>query len=146
MVRIRGVVIPTDEVMDLYADGDQWTTDPVPRLVRRRLTSAPGGPRGSLDFAGIRPTVAAAHEAGVRILAGTDSHPHGRVADEVLVSAGLSVTAALGAASWVARTYLGQGDWRRGRPRTQWCSTGIHGLTRPPSKPHYGSSCAAVWR
>ena len=52
---------------------------------------------------------AAASEAGVTVLAGTDERPHGRVADEIraLVAAGLSATDALGAGSWAARGYLG---------------------------------------
>ncbi|WP_242433859.1 amidohydrolase family protein [Streptomyces sp. CB01580] len=54
-------------------------------------------------------TVRAAHEAGVTVLAGTDSFPCGTVAGEMswLVRAGLSATAALGAASWTARAWLG---------------------------------------
>ncbi len=59
-----------------------------------------------------------AAEAGVTILAGTDSRPHGRVADEVraLVSAGLSPHRAIGAASWAARSYLGLGGLTEGAP------------------------------
>ncbi|MEV6349476.1 amidohydrolase family protein [Actinoplanes sp. NPDC051851] len=53
--------------------------------------------------------VAAAAEAGVTVLAGTDSRPHGRVAGEVraMVAAGVPSHQALGAASWGARAYLG---------------------------------------
>jgi imidazolonepropionase-like amidohydrolase len=52
---------------------------------------------------------AAAAEAGVRLLAGTDSRPHGRVANEVraMAAAGVPAHDALGAASWAARAYLG---------------------------------------
>jgi imidazolonepropionase-like amidohydrolase len=59
-----------------------------------------------------------AAEAGVTILAGTDSRPHGRVADEVraLVTAGLSPHQAIGAASWAARSYLGLGGLINGAP------------------------------
>ncbi|MFE9443478.1 amidohydrolase family protein [Streptomyces sp. NPDC006602] len=55
------------------------------------------------------PNVRAAHEAGVTVLAGTDSFPCGTVASEVewLVRAGLPAEAALGAASWSARSWLG---------------------------------------
>ncbi|MFR9751922.1 amidohydrolase family protein [Nocardia sp. 004] len=61
----------------------------------------------------VRGTVAAAHEAGVRIFAGTDaggSIRHGRIADEIaaLTAAGLSGHDALGAASWAARDWLGR--------------------------------------
>ena len=52
---------------------------------------------------------AAAVEAGVTVLTGTDSRPHGRVADEIraFVDAGVSPHEALAAASWAARSYLG---------------------------------------
>ncbi|MDQ0768772.1 imidazolonepropionase-like amidohydrolase [Pseudarthrobacter defluvii] len=56
--------------------------------------------------------VAEAHEAGVRIYAGTDAGSvigHGRIADEILAlhAAGLPMEAALDAACWAARTWLG---------------------------------------
>jgi imidazolonepropionase-like amidohydrolase len=52
---------------------------------------------------------AAAVEAGVRVLAGTDSRPHGRVADEIraLAATGMRSHDALAAGSWSARTFLG---------------------------------------
>ncbi len=60
-----------------------------------------------------RATIGAAHEAGVPIYAGTDAGgvlPHGLIAEEVLELAtyGLSAEAALGAASWRARSWLGE--------------------------------------
>ncbi|MET8133653.1 MULTISPECIES: amidohydrolase family protein [unclassified Streptomyces] len=50
-----------------------------------------------------------AYDAGVTVLAGTDSAPHGNVAVEVehLVGAGLPPEAGVGAASWTARAFLG---------------------------------------
>ncbi|MEU9137593.1 amidohydrolase family protein [Streptomyces sp. NPDC048404] len=50
-----------------------------------------------------------AYDAGVTVLAGTDSAPHGNVAAEVghLIDAGLPSEAAVGAASWTARAFLG---------------------------------------
>ena len=56
--------------------------------------------------------VAEAHAAGVRIFAGTDAGsviPHGRIADEILAlhTAGLPMVAALDAACWAARSWLG---------------------------------------
>ncbi|UEL27187.1 amidohydrolase family protein [Pseudarthrobacter sp. L1SW] len=53
-----------------------------------------------------------AYEAGVRIYAGTDAGSvitHGRIADEILAlhAAGLPIAAALDAACWSARTWLG---------------------------------------
>lgn len=52
--------------------------------------------------------VARAHAAGVRVLAGTDSEPHGRIAEEIRALAeGLPAGAALAAGSWAARAFLG---------------------------------------
>jgi imidazolonepropionase-like amidohydrolase len=58
-------------------------------------------------------TVRKAVEAGVAVYAGTDAGggiDHGRIADEVIAlhRAGMSATAALGAASWTAREWLGR--------------------------------------
>jgi imidazolonepropionase-like amidohydrolase len=55
------------------------------------------------------PTVRAAHEAGVTVLAGTDNQPCGQVAGEIswLIRAGMPVEAAIGAGSWTARSWLG---------------------------------------
>jgi imidazolonepropionase-like amidohydrolase len=66
-------------------------------------------------------TVAAAHEAGVPVFVGTDaggSLPHGLVAAEVaeLVRAGLPPLAALSAASWAAREWLGRPGLDEGAP------------------------------
>jgi imidazolonepropionase-like amidohydrolase len=60
----------------------------------------------------------AAIEAGVTVLAGTDSRPHGRIVDEVraLVDAGLRSHDAVGAASWTARSYLGLDGLVSGAP------------------------------
>ncbi|WP_027863374.1 amidohydrolase family protein [Marmoricola sp. URHB0036] len=59
-----------------------------------------------------RDTIMAAYEAGVAIYAGTDAGgvlPHGLIASEVreLADYGFSAEAALGAASWRAREWLG---------------------------------------
>jgi len=56
--------------------------------------------------------VRAAYDAGVPVFAGTDAGggiPHGLIGDEVraLHEAGLPAEAALGAASWTARSWLG---------------------------------------
>ncbi|GAB3979566.1 amidohydrolase family protein [Plantactinospora veratri] len=77
-----------------------------------RLRDAADTPRRRWGWSGALahgPLVAAAAEAGVTLLAGTDSRPHGRIADEVraLVAAGVPPHVALGAASWTARDYLG---------------------------------------
>ncbi|MFD9732901.1 amidohydrolase family protein [Umezawaea sp. NPDC059074] len=58
---------------------------------------------------GMLATIPVAREAGVEVLAGTDSRPCGTVVGEVqaLIRAGLTAEAAVGAASWRARAWLG---------------------------------------
>lgn len=60
--------------------------------------------------------VGEAHDAGVTVLAGTDSAPFGNVATEVghLIAAGLPAETAVGAASWTAREFLGLGGLSEG--------------------------------
>jgi imidazolonepropionase-like amidohydrolase len=62
--------------------------------------------------------VTAAVEAGVTVLAGTDSHPTGRIVDEIraMAAAGVPAADALGAASWRARAFLGFGGLGDGAP------------------------------
>jgi imidazolonepropionase-like amidohydrolase len=62
--------------------------------------------------------VRTAWEAGVRVLAGTDALPHGNVVAEIeqLIAAGLPAHAAIGAASWDARRYLGLPGLEEGAP------------------------------
>jgi imidazolonepropionase-like amidohydrolase len=66
----------------------------------------------------LMPTIRAAHEAGVTVLAGTDTEIFGEVSTEVdlLVKAGLPAEAAVGAASWTARTWLGLPGLADGAP------------------------------
>ncbi|AGL14865.1 amidohydrolase [Actinoplanes sp. N902-109] len=61
---------------------------------------------------------AAAAEAGVTLLAGTDTRPMGGIATEVraMVAAGVPAHTALGAASWTARAYLGLPGLEPGAP------------------------------
>ena len=85
--------------------------------VRRR----PDGPRKDWYLAGATvhgQLAAAAAEAGVTILAGTDSRPCGRVAVEIaaLAAAGVPPHQAIGAASWAARSYLGLDGLAEGSP------------------------------
>jgi imidazolonepropionase-like amidohydrolase len=66
-------------------------------------------------------TVRDAYDAGVSVYAGTDaggSLPHGQVAAEVaeLVAAGLPAAAALSAATWGARAWLGRPGLDEGAP------------------------------
>ncbi|TQR84568.1 amidohydrolase family protein [Mycobacterium hodleri] len=70
--------------------------------------------------------VAAAHDAGVPIFAGTDAGStvaHGRIADEVaaLAAIGMSPTDALGAACWDARAWLGRPALEHGAPADLVC-------------------------
>ncbi|NKZ15055.1 amidohydrolase family protein [Mycolicibacterium septicum DSM 44393] len=79
-------------------------------------------------YASCRGRVGAAHEAGVPIFAGTDAGgmiAHGRIADEIeaLKGIGMSPTAALGAASWDARTWLGRPALEHGASADLVCYT-----------------------
>jgi imidazolonepropionase-like amidohydrolase len=60
----------------------------------------------------------AAVEAGVTVLAGTDSRPHGGIAGEIraMVTAGVSPHEAIAAASWKARSSLGLPGLTGGAP------------------------------
>lgn len=82
-------------------------TDSLAAFARR-----PDSPRKRwyVDGASAHPRlVAQAAEAGVTILAGTDSRPHGAISTEIraLAEAGLTPHQALAAGSWTARAYLG---------------------------------------
>jgi imidazolonepropionase-like amidohydrolase len=86
-----------------------------------RVRAGDPGPRRDAYLAGwaaMPPNVRAAYEAGVTVLAGTDTHPCGTVAEEVerLISAGLPWEAAVGAASWTARSWLGLPGLTDGAP------------------------------
>jgi len=88
-------------------------------LARRRTQPDTPRNRWYVGGASAHPALsAAAVEAGVVVLAGTDSRPHGRVADEVraLAAAGVPPHEALGAASWSARSYLGLPGLEPGAP------------------------------
>jgi imidazolonepropionase-like amidohydrolase len=92
-------------------------------------------------YASCHARVGAAHEAGVPIYAGTDAGSmiaHGRIADEVdaLKTVGLSPTAALGAACWDARAWLGRSALEHGAPADLVCyaddpRTGADVIKRP---------------
>ena len=86
-----------------------------------RARERPDSPMRTWYLAGVAAhpaLVAAAAEAGVTLLAGTDSRPHGGIAGEVraLVAAGVPAHTALGAASWVARDFLGLAGLVDGAP------------------------------
>jgi imidazolonepropionase-like amidohydrolase len=86
-----------------------------------QVSARPDGPRRRWYLAGASAhgeLAAAAAQAGVVVMAGTDSRPHGRIADEVraLAAAGVPTHDALGAASWTARSYLGLAGLTPGAP------------------------------
>jgi imidazolonepropionase-like amidohydrolase len=96
------------------------TLSVITRFLEERRRG-PDGPRKDWYLEHATPhgrLAAAASESGVTLLAGTDSRPHGRIADEVraLADAGVPPHDALAAASWSARTYLGLGGLEVGAP------------------------------
>ena len=92
-------------------------------------------------YAQSRSRIAAAREAGVPIYAGSDAGglmPHGQIAAEVeaLKGIGMTPTAALGAACWDARAWLGRPALADGAPADLLCftedpRTGAAVLSRP---------------
>jgi imidazolonepropionase-like amidohydrolase len=118
----HGMCLAPDLLDQMAAQGTALTptltaiTSGIDEVMKR-----PDSPRRSwfLDGATVHGDLAtAAFEAGVTVLAGTDSEPHGRVADEVraLAAAGVSAHDALGAGSWAARRYLGYPGLEPGAP------------------------------
>ncbi|HEU5353239.1 MAG TPA: amidohydrolase family protein [Actinocrinis sp.] len=86
-----------------------------------RVRAAPPSARRDWWLAGwdaMPALIRSAHEAGVTVLAGTDSLPFGNIAAEIahLRQAGLSPEAALGSASWTARAWLGMPGLVHGAP------------------------------
>ena len=86
-----------------------------------RVRARDPGPRRDSYLAGwaaMPSTTRPAYEAGVVVLAGTDTHPCGTVAEEVerLIGAGLPRAAAVGAASWTGRAWLGLPGLTDGAP------------------------------
>jgi imidazolonepropionase-like amidohydrolase len=91
-------------------------TEPLAEVRQR-----PDGPRKRWYLAGATvhgQLAAAAAEAGVTLLAGTDSRPCGRVIGEIraLADAGVPAQLAIGAGSWAARSYLGIAGLGEGAP------------------------------
>jgi imidazolonepropionase-like amidohydrolase len=84
----------------------------------RARDPGPGRDAYLAGWAAMPGTARAAYEAGVTVLAGTDTHPCGTVPQEVerLISAGLPWEAAVGAASWTARAWLGLPGLTDGAP------------------------------
>lgn len=82
------------------------------------LESSPRRDRFLAGYDLMRLSSAAAAEAGVTILAGTDSRPTGTIANEIrtLAATGMPAETALGAGSWTARSYLGLPGLEEGAP------------------------------
>jgi imidazolonepropionase-like amidohydrolase len=86
-----------------------------------RVLARPDGPRKAWYVGGASghaQLCATAAEAGVTVLAGTDSRPTGKIADEIraLAAAGIRPHDALAAGSWAARAYLGMPGLAEGAP------------------------------
>lgn len=93
-----------------WGPGDAVLPVDVLRQVVTAVHAAGGRVHGHL--------AAAAAEAGVTLLAGTDSRPCGRVTEEIraLADAGVPAQLAIGAGSWAARSYLGIAGLGEGAP------------------------------
>jgi imidazolonepropionase-like amidohydrolase len=118
----HGMCLDPDLLVRMAEQGTALTpTLSVITASLERVRSGPDSPRRTWYVAGASVhgrLAAAAVEAGVTVLAGTDSRPHGRIADEIraLVAAGVPAHDALAAASWAARSYLGIGGLVPGAP------------------------------
>jgi imidazolonepropionase-like amidohydrolase len=112
MARQGTALVPT--MLAFAAIPELLATHPGPESMRSWVAS------GWTRHPGL---VRAAYEAGVTVLAGTDSvggtdSPHGRVAQEIgwLARAGVPAEAALGGGSWIARRWLGLPGLEEGAP------------------------------
>ena len=121
----HGTCMEQSQLVHLAAQGIAWTpTRSIDALVRSmvREMNWPTDAIADLDrgFDAQPAMVAAAVDAGVTILAGTDAGavPHGSIGEEVslLRDAGVPPDVALGAASWTARSFLGLPGIEEGAP------------------------------
>ncbi len=114
----HGMRLEPDLLPEMAAAGIALT--PTLSVIEASLADAGGRGVAGAEAAvqAHRRLAAAAAEAGVTLLAGTDSRPHGRITDEVsaLVAAGLRPHDALAAASWAARSFLGWAGLEPGAP------------------------------
>jgi imidazolonepropionase-like amidohydrolase len=121
----HGTFMEQRQLVRLAAQGIAWTpTRSIDTLVRSMVRDMnwPTEAIAALDrgFDGQPEMVAAAVDAGVTILAGTDAGavPHGTIGTEIalLQDAGVPPDLALGAASWTARSFLGLPSIEEGAP------------------------------
>jgi imidazolonepropionase-like amidohydrolase len=114
----HGMRLDPDLLPQMAADGIALT--PTLSVIESMLANAGDRDLGELSAAvqAHRELAVQAAEAGVILLAGTDSRPHGRISDEIsaLVAAGLRPEDAIASASWAARTYLGWAGLEPGAP------------------------------
>jgi imidazolonepropionase-like amidohydrolase len=107
----HGMHLPLDRLDEMAASGTALvpTLLAFQRMQAERDLTQPAGRFLSRGTEAHPALIRAAYEAGVSILAGTDSPPFGNVAAEVsaLAGAGLPPAVAVGAASWTARAFLG---------------------------------------
>ncbi len=122
----------TDDTIELMVEHD---TALVPTLINienfpgiadaaSKFPTYAGHMRDLYERSGAR--FAAARDAGVRTFAGTDAGSmvaHGRIGDEIdaLKNIGMTPTEALGAASWIAREWLGRPSLEHGAPADLVC-------------------------
>ncbi len=118
----HGMGLDADLLPQMAAQGSALTpTLSVIQSIAAAAGDAPDSPRMRLFVDGVArhgQRAAQAVEAGVTVLAGTDSRPHGRISDEIraLAQAGVPAHDAIGAASWSARSYLGLAGLEPGAP------------------------------
>jgi imidazolonepropionase-like amidohydrolase len=118
----HGMCLDPELLSQMAARGMALT--PTLSVIQEGLAMAserPDGPRKQWYLGGAQAhpgLVAAAVEAGVPVLAGTDSVPHGRISDEIraLAAAGVRPHDALAAGSWGARAFLGLAGLEPGAP------------------------------
>jgi imidazolonepropionase-like amidohydrolase len=117
--------LQVDQLAEMAARGIAWvptrSIEPGIRGLAREMRFPSVVVRQFDDgFDGQPAVLRAAVEAGVTVLAGTDAGmgPHGMIRHEVelLLEAGLSPDVALGAASWIARAWLGLPGIAEGAP------------------------------
>jgi imidazolonepropionase-like amidohydrolase len=108
----HGMWLPHDLLPRMAAQGTALVPTYTPwagQMEEIRALSSPAREWFLDGYARLGPLTVAARDAGVAVLAGTDFRPHGRVAAEVrhLAAGGLPPEAAVGAACWTAREFLG---------------------------------------